>query len=38
LLRRRLQRIEPRCPTDAATLVADIDLQDIVSVNLIREV
>jgi len=28
-LRRCLRRIETKCPTDAATLVADIDLQDI---------
>jgi uncharacterized protein YutE (UPF0331/DUF86 family) len=37
-LRRCLQRIETKCPTDAATLVADIDLQDIVSLNLSRAV
>lgn len=33
-----LRRIETKCPTDAATLVADIDLQDIVSLNLSRAV
>ena len=37
-LRRCLQRIETKCPTDAATLIADIDLQDIVSLNLSRAV
>ena len=37
-LRRCLKRIETKCPTDAATLVADIDLQDIVSLNLSRAV
>ena len=37
-LRRCLWRIETKCPTDAATLVADIDLQDIVSLNLSRAV
>lgn len=37
-LRRCLQRIKTKCPTDAATLVADIDLQDIVSLNLSRAV
>jgi len=37
-LRRCLRRIEAKCPTDAATLVADIDLQDIVSLNLSRAV
>jgi uncharacterized protein YutE (UPF0331/DUF86 family) len=37
-LRRCLRRIETKCPTDAATLVADIDLQDIVSLNLSRAV
>lgn len=37
-LRRCLQRIETKCPTDAATLVADLDLQDIVSLNLSRAV
>lgn len=33
-LRRCLRRIETKCPTDATTLVADIDLQDIISLNL----
>lgn len=37
-LRRCLRRIETKCPTDAATLAADIDLQDIVSLNLSRAV
>lgn len=37
-LRRCLRRIETKCPSDAATLVADIDLQDIVSLNLSRAV
>ncbi len=37
-LRRCLQRIESKCPADAATLDADIDLQDIVSLNLSRAV
>jgi uncharacterized protein YutE (UPF0331/DUF86 family) len=37
-LRRCLQRIETKCPTDTATLVADLDLQDIVSLNLSRAV
>jgi hypothetical protein len=37
-LRRCLQRIESKCPADAATLAADIDLQDIVSLNLSRAV
>lgn len=33
-----LRRIETKCPTDAATLVMDIDLQDIVALNLSRAV
>lgn len=37
-LRRCLQRIEAKCPADAATLIADYDLQDIVSLNLSRAV
>jgi uncharacterized protein YutE (UPF0331/DUF86 family) len=37
-LRRCLWRIESKCPTDAANLVADIDLQDIVALNLSRAV
>ena len=37
-LRRCLLRIETKCPADAATLAADIDLQDIVSLNLSRAV
>ncbi len=38
LLHRCLQRIETKCPTDAATLIADIDLQDVISLNLSRAV
>jgi uncharacterized protein YutE (UPF0331/DUF86 family) len=37
-LRRCLQRIETKCPAEAATLAADFDLQDIVSLNLSRAV
>ena len=37
-LRRCLRRIETKCPVDAATLAADIDLQDIISLNLSRAV
>ncbi|NNM79948.1 MAG: DUF86 domain-containing protein [Gallionella sp.] len=37
-LRRCIRRIEAKCPAEAATLVADIDLQDIVSLNLSRAV
>lgn len=37
-LRRCINRIETKCPVDAATLVADIDLQDVVSLNLSRAV
>ena len=37
-LRRCLRRIEIKCPTDASTLAADIDLQDIISLNLSRAV
>jgi uncharacterized protein YutE (UPF0331/DUF86 family) len=37
-LRRCLRRIETKCPTDASTLAADIDLQDIISLNLSRAV
>lgn len=37
-LRRCLRRIETKCPADATTLVADIDLQDIISLNLSRAV
>jgi len=35
-LRRCLQRIEAKCPAEAATLAADLDLQDISSLNLSR--
>lgn len=37
-LRRCLQRIETKCPFEAATLVADIDLQNIVALNHSRAV
>lgn len=37
-LRRCLQRIEIKCPLNAETLAADLDLQDIVSLNLSRAV
>lgn len=37
-LRRCLRRIEIKCPADTATLAADMDLQDIVSLNLSRAV
>lgn len=37
-LRRSLRRVETKCPADAASLIADIDLQDIVSLNLSRAV
>ena len=37
-LRRCLRRIETKCPADASTLAADIDLQDIISLNLSRAV
>ncbi len=37
-LRRCLERVRERCPTDAATLAADLDAQDIVSLNLTRAV
>jgi len=37
-LRRCLQRIETKCPSEATTLAADIDLQDIVALNLSRAV
>lgn len=37
-LRRCLQRIETKCPSEAATLAADMDLQDIVALNLSRAV
>lgn len=37
-LRRSLQRIETKCPPDPQTLVANIDLQDIVALNLSRAV
>jgi uncharacterized protein YutE (UPF0331/DUF86 family) len=33
-----LLRIETKCPTDTATLIVDIDLQDIVALNLSRAV
>lgn len=37
-LRRCLRRIETKCPAEASTLAADIDLQDIISLNLSRAV
>jgi len=37
-LRRCLHRVATRCPSDAATLEADFDLQDIVCLNLSRAV
>lgn len=37
-LRRCLRRIETKCPTDAAALAVDLDLQDIISLNLSRAV
>lgn len=37
-LRRCLRRIETKCPADVAALRADIDLQDIISINLTRAV
>lgn len=37
-LRRCLQRIETKCPPDPETLMADMDLQDIVALNLSRAV
>ena len=37
-LRRCLRRIETKCPAEAAALVGDLDLQDIVTLNLSRAV
>jgi hypothetical protein len=37
-LRRCLRRMETKCPTEAATLAADLDLQDIISLNFSRAV
>ncbi len=37
-LRRCILRIETKCPPDCASLAADFDLQDIVSLNLSRAV
>ncbi|MDD5579615.1 MAG: DUF86 domain-containing protein [Methylobacter sp.] len=37
-LRRCLQRIETKCPVEADTLITDLDLQDIISLNLSRAV
>lgn len=37
-LRRCLRRIETKCPINAVALIADIDLQDIISLNLSRAV
>jgi hypothetical protein len=37
-LRRRLSRIEAKCPGDADLLMANLDLQDIIALNLSRAV
>jgi len=37
-LRRCLRRIETKCPAEADTLIIDVDLQDIISLNLSRAV
>jgi uncharacterized protein YutE (UPF0331/DUF86 family) len=37
-LRRCLRRIEYKCPSEAQTLIEDIDLQDILALNLSRAV
>jgi uncharacterized protein YutE (UPF0331/DUF86 family) len=37
-LRRCLQRVEEKCPSDPAALTRDLDLQDIVTLNLTRAV
>ena len=37
-LRRCLRRIETKCPVESSTLITDIDLQDIISLNLSRAV
>ena len=37
-LRRCLCRIETKCPAEADTLIIDVDLQDIISLNLSRAV
>jgi hypothetical protein len=37
-LRRCLQRVAEKCPSDPATLGRDLDLQDIVTLNLTRAV
>jgi uncharacterized protein YutE (UPF0331/DUF86 family) len=37
-LRRCLRRIETKCPAEADTLITDVDLQDIISLNLSRAV
>ncbi len=37
-LRRCLRRIEDKCPSEAQTLIEDIDLQDILALNLSRAV
>lgn len=37
-LRRCIERIREKCPADAQTLAADIDLQDIIVLNLSRAV
>ncbi len=37
-LRRCLLRLETKCPLESSILIADIDLQDIISLNLCRAV
>lgn len=37
-LRCCLRRIETKCPVESSTLITDIDLQDIISLNLSRAV
>lgn len=37
-LRRCLQRIKAKCPSEASALASDLDLQDIVALNLSRAV
>lgn len=37
-LRRCLRRLELKCPSDPQLLVADVDLQDIIALNLSRAV
>lgn len=37
-LRRRIRRIEEKCPASAKTLISNWDLQDILSLNLTRAI